>query len=376
MSSITILHIISSSNIGGSPKHTLILCKELEKLGHRTILAFPSGGSFESSFRQSGITCYNIPSKSIFNPALHKYISSIIQKENVDIIHTHELRADMQGYISGLKTNKPVISTIHNMITHNRLSAFKKPVYYAISRKIYNSIFKTVAVSEAVKNNLILKLKVHSEKVITIYNGTEIIDLNRLENPEKTRSIYKIPQDTPILVCIGRLIPIQKGQEYLIKALPQVLQKHPNTRLLLVGDGSNRQSLEQLSMSLGLEKNITFTGWQHNIHDILNASDISVVPSLWDPLPRIVLESMMVGKPVVGSSVDGIKEVVVHEETGLLAPPQNSGELAKAIIRLLDNPGLLKELGKKGRNRVLEQFTAERHAKETLELYQTCIEES
>ena len=84
----------------------------------------------------------------------------------------------------------------------------------------------------------------------------------------------------------------------------------------------------------------------------------------------------MVGKPVVGSSVDGIKEVVVHEETGLLAPPQNSGELAKAIIRLLDNPGLLKELGKKGRNRVLEQFTAERHAKETLELYQTCIEES
>lgn len=353
----------------------LLLCNELKKQGHRPILVFPPGGSYEREFLKSGIPCYPVLSKSIFNIKQYKVLNSIIQNEKVNILHTHELRADMVGFIAGKYNHRPVLSTIHNMITKSRLSPIKKRIYCFISKRIYNSNSRAIAISEAVRNNLIHELGVNPEQVTTIYNGTEKVELTSFANPAITRASLNISPDAPLLTFIGRFIPIQKGQEYLINAMPEILQKHPSAHLLMVGDGAIRKELESLCDALMVKKNITFCGWRNDINDILYASDICVVPSLWEPFGKIVIEAMMAGKPVVGSNVDGIKEIIIHEETGLLVEPKNSMELAKAIGRLLDNPGLAKTMGEKGRLRALEKFTSARYAEKTLDLYQTCIKE-
>lgn len=326
----------------------LLLCNELRNQGHRPILVFPPGGSFEKEFLKSGIPCYPILGKSVFNIQQYKTLQSTIQREKVNVLHTHELRADMVGFITGKYKHHPVVSTIHNMITKSRLSPFKKYIYCFISKSIYNSISKVIAISGVVQNNLVNELGVHTNQVVTIYNGTDIVDLISLSDPRTTRASLNIPQEASLLTFIGRFIPIQKGQEYLIKAMPEILQKYPSIHLLMVGDGTIRKELEVLCDSLKIKNNVTFCGWRNDINDILYASDICVVPSLWEPFGKIVIEAMMVGKPVVGSAVDGIKEIIIHEETGLLVEPKNSRELSKAIGHLLENPGRAKEMEKKG----------------------------
>ncbi len=353
----------------------LLLCNELKKMGHRPILVFPAGGSFEKEFLQSGIPCYPILGKSVFDIKQYRALHRIIQKEKVDILHTHELRADMVGAIAGKYNHRPTVSTIHNMITKSRLSPLKKSIYCYFSKRIYNSISQVIAISTAVQNNLINELGVRKSQVTTIYNGTNIVELTTLQTPQTTRESLRVPPKAPLLVFIGRFIPIQKGQEYLLRAMPDILQKFPSTHLLMVGDGIIRKELETLCESLKIKNNVTFCGWRNDINDILYAGDICVVPSLWEPFGKIVIEAMMIEKPVVGTAVDGIKEIIIPEETGLLVEPKNSLELAKGVCRLLENTELAASMGKNGRLRALEHFTSTRYAEKTLHLYQTCVKE-
>src|SRR5208283_3874512 len=113
------------------------------------------------------------------------------------------------------------------MITKSRLSPFKKSIYCYISKKIYNSISQVIAISSAVQNNLINELGVKKRQVTTIYNGTNVVELTTLQSPQTTRASLHIPFKVPLLVFIGRFIPIQKGQEYLLRAMPDILQKFP-----------------------------------------------------------------------------------------------------------------------------------------------------
>lgn len=374
--SIHVLHLISSSNIGGSPQHTLLLCEELLKAGHYPVLVYPSGGSYEDNYKQSGIKVYPLQKMSLFSPSLYLKLIDIIQKENIDIIHTHELKCDFIGFWTARFAGIPIVTTIHNMITHSRLSPLKKRIYCWISQYLYNSMDKVLAVSEAVKKNLIDELNVRSGKISTILNGTRKVDdlsvfLSRSEILEKSG----IDSKSFIIISPGRLIPIQKGFEYLIQAIPGVLANHPDIHLLIVGDGIIRKDLEQLAAILGISGNVSFTGWRDDTQALLYASDICVVPSLWDPLPRTILESMMVGTPVIASRVDGIIEAINHGEDGLLVHPASAEELTDAMNYMIDNPKLIYQFGLTARNKALRKFTSERHAMDTVKIYQDCLKE-
>jgi glycosyltransferase involved in cell wall biosynthesis len=161
----------------------------------------------------------------------------------------------------------------------------------------------------------------------------------------------------------------QKGQWILIQATREIIREIPSVHVLFVGDGPLRKRLEKLSKSLGLEGSIHFLGARRDAYDIMAMLDVFVLPSLWEGLPYSLLEALALGKPVVATATDGIPEVVVHGESGLLVSPGDPQGLAKAVIHLLNNATYAETLGRKGRERVVGTFGVDRMIRETSELY-------
>jgi glycosyltransferase involved in cell wall biosynthesis len=366
---IRVLHLISSSNIGGSPKHTLLLCQELEKLGCYPLIVSPPNGSFESEINRSGIHWEPVDLNSVWRVSLYQELRKIIAEHQINIIHTHELKADFIGMRLARKTGLPLITTLHNMINKGPLPSWKKMIYIRLTRYMAQRQHKIIAVSDAVRKNTIDALKIPAEKVVTIRNGTKIYEQNQSLDTASVRQKLGLNPQSSVIGCISRLIPEQKGLRYLLLAAKQVIQQKPESQFLIVGDGTFRNTLVELADQLGIKPNVSFVGWQHNIAEILASIDICAVPSLWDPLPRIVLEAMVAGKPVVASNVDGIPEAVIDGETGLLVPPADETKLAEAIVSLLINPEHAKQMGIAGRKRSIAEFSSERHAKEVFAIY-------
>jgi len=171
-----------------------------------------------------------------------------------------------------------------------------------------------------------------------------------------------------VLVVVGRLEP-QKGHRILLDALPAVLRSFPRVRLVCLSDGQLRAALERQTLKLGLTDAVRFVGYQPDIAEWLALADISILPSFFEGLPLTVIEAMAAGRPVIASAVDGVPEVLVDGESGLLIPPGDSGALARAICRLVGDPALRQAMARAGRRRVVLEFGLERLVRETEELY-------
>jgi glycosyltransferase involved in cell wall biosynthesis len=159
----------------------------------------------------------------------------------------------------------------------------------------------------------------------------------------------------------------------LLDALPWVLHEFPQARLVCVGDGALRHDLEERVGQLGLTESVRFVGYQSNIAEWLSLADFTVLPSFYEGLPLIAIESLAAGRPVVASAVDGTPEIVVDGLTGLTIPPGDAWALAQAICQLLGDPQKRRELGRAGRRWVEDHFSDRLQIAETERLYRTAL---
>ena len=174
----------------------------------------------------------------------------------------------------------------------------------------------------------------------------------------------------PIIIIVGRLRD-EKGHGILLDAMVEVVTKISDVRLLVIGDGPDREILKLKAESLGIASNIVWMGQKEpdEVFKLLAISDIAVVPSLFEGFGLTAVEAMAAGLPAVGSDIDGLKEVIQHGVTGTLVPPGDSTALAKALTDLLKNPDRAKEMGTKGRERVRRFFSMEGFAEAIIGAY-------
>jgi len=161
----------------------------------------------------------------------------------------------------------------------------------------------------------------------------------------------------------------KKGHRFLLEAAARLRQEYPGLKVIVVGDGPGRDGLWREAKALELERTVSFLGFRQDIPRILATFDVFVFPSLEEALGAAILEAMAAGKAVVASRVGGIPEAVVDRETGLLVPPADSGALAEAVRKLLQDPDLRRRMGEQGRLRVEEQFSLNRMLDRTAALY-------
>lgn len=207
------------------------------------------------------------------------------------------------------------------------------------------------------------------------------VDVARFAGPtaavrEAMRATLEIEPGAAVLGLVGRLDLAEKGQEIMLRALPTVLEKHPRSVLLVVGDGPDRRRCGELVGTLGLGAAVRFLGQREDVQDVLAATDLVVVPSLCEEgFPFIAMEAQAAGRPVVASRSGGLPEAVIDQVTGIIVPKGDAASLATAIFRLLDDPVFARRLGDNGRVRT-RSSTWERHVEELTRLYEQIAAEA
>lgn len=188
----------------------------------------------------------------------------------------------------------------------------------------------------------------------------------RLEDRLEIRAAWGIPEDCVLVTLFGRLTE-QKGQKTFIEAIARLGGHH--ARFMLVGDGEDRAMLERMVQERGLGERVIFTGFRSDVPKLLAATDVVVLPSLWEGLPICLLEAMAAARPVVATAVDGSVEVVEPGQTGLLVPPEHPQALAEAIAFLIERPKVRADFGARGQERVRQRFSLAEMLRATGALY-------
>jgi glycosyltransferase involved in cell wall biosynthesis len=207
--------------------------------------------------------------------------------------------------------------------------------------------------------------------VTVIYYG---IEAERFAQPQPPRDVQDLP-DRPLIVgTIGRLEP-RKGHEYLIRAMPAVLQQVPQATLRIAGHDPWRhgQTLQAAIAESGVEEHVRLIGFESDVPAFLHTLDVFALASRSEGFGQVLIEAMAAGKPVVASRIAPLSEIVVDGDSGLLVEPENPKAFADAIRWLLTHPREAMAMGRRGQERVRSHFSAERMAAETLSFYGTLL---
>jgi len=243
----------------------------------------------------------------------------------------------------------PVLVTIHNkesaMLQHSCATD-------GLFRKALRSAQWVTCVSTAVLNHWRQMAPEISSYSSVIYNGYAAADL--VPTP--------LPLEPPRLLCLGRLSR-EKGFDLALTAFASIVGRFPEARLVIAGDGPERGALEKQAARLNLARAVEWLGWiaPQNVAQLLTTVTMILLPSRYEGLPSASVEAALMGRPVVAARVGGIPEIVVHEQTGLLVPPEQPNALAQAIELLLDHPQNAIALGAAARQRAQELFSFERY---------------
>ncbi|MFL0269794.1 glycosyltransferase [Candidatus Clostridium radicumherbarum] len=291
-------------------------------------------------------------------------IKEIYNNFKFDIIQSHVALPD--GYASILvskRYNIPQVVTVHGQDL--QYTIFKNEKCKKKLFKTFNFVDKIITVSNKLKE--VVKTENFYNKMTVINNGVDLDEINEIRkeiNTYKNNSEFRI-------VSASNLIKT-KGIDLNIKAVSILLKKYPGIKYYIIGDGEEKNNLQELVNSLNLNKNIFFLGkLEHKevIKYMFNANIFSM-PSWQEGFGMVYIEAMACGKPVIGVQGEGIQDAIIDKENGLLVNPQNIESLVQAIDFLISNPDKADYIGKNAKESVINNFTWDINAKKTVEIYE------
>lgn len=346
MSKIKVTHLIDHLGAGGAQEIIRDLLYNLDKNKfEQEIICCFNRDKYGEEFEKNGFRVHylnlgeynelNIALK-ILSPLTYWKLRKIFRNSQTDIINIHLYFSLIAGSIfNTLFHRSKTVYTMHAM--KNQLESF----FYLF--KIFSFFIDTIVADiEEIKTEF-KTLGIRESKIVTINFATNFFDLPK-NNNNSIRKEFSISHDSPVILNIARLHK-HKGQVYLIKAFKKVLEKSPKAKLIIVGNGEEEDNIKQLIKSLNLEKSVILPGFRRDILDILDASDIFVLPSINEGLGMVTLQAMSRKKPIIAFQTGALDRLIINNETGFLVPAKNIGELAEKIVKLIDDPELKLRIG-------------------------------
>jgi len=325
---------------------------------------FGMGDYYPEQLEQLGIRYVTLRRKSQFDISLIWRLRKLIRQEKIDVIMSTLFYADFMAALVGKWAGARAVFSWETISSPLWLLPRRLYPY----RTVIKLADRVVSVSQATAKWLVEERGVSPRQIEVIPYGVDLTRFKKAKDPKLIKELG-LPSDAPIIGMVARLQP-QKGHIYLFDAAAKILKAVPNTRFVLVGGGPDSEKLENIVIQKGLKDTFHFLGYRDDVPRLLGLFDIFTLPSLFEGLPNVVLEAMACGLPVVATPVDGTKEAVVPDETGILVPTKNPAMLADALIALLKNPDRAKELGDKGRRRVENEFSLELQVERFENLYE------
>jgi glycosyltransferase involved in cell wall biosynthesis len=281
------------------------------------------------------------------------------------VVQTHDLYSTLLGVPAAWLARVPVILSCRRDLSHWWWYTARNR---RILRHIQNRSTYVIANSQAVRDFLVEMDGFDPNLIRVIRNG---VDLERFATvrPDRERLFPHLGTQNQLISVVANMNVEAKGHSDLIRAAAEVSREFGDATFLLIGDGVERTRLEAMTAELGLSRTVLFLGRRIDVPSILACSDLFILPSWAEGLPNSVLEAMAAGLPVVATRVGGIPEVIDNGVSGLLVAPRDSHALAMAVLQILRNKGLAKQLGRSARERVRLQFSFERLLSELDSLY-------
>ncbi|HXR96753.1 MAG TPA: glycosyltransferase family 4 protein [Terriglobales bacterium] len=364
---VSVLYFSNESVRGGVEEHLLTLLRGLDRQRFRPYLACtPELAEALAADLPGDVIVAPIRLRSPRDFTGAAALASLLRCIRAEILHSHLFFASLLAAPIARACRVPVVIETPHVREHWR-HGWKAS--HRIDRWAARLVDRFIAVSESNAEYLRSEKGLPAAKVTTIRNGCDIARFqpDRAPSPELRRRYGVSPAD-PVLVMVARLEP-QKGHEVLFAAMPRLLALHPRLKLLCVGDGALRGSLEARRRQLGLDQAVHFAGFQADIGAFLALATATVLPSHYEGLPLAAIESLAAGKPVLASAVDGTPEVVRNGETGLTFPAGNPDAIVDAVSTALADRDRCLAWGRAGRRLVEDQFSHRAQLRQTESLY-------
>ncbi len=364
MRPLKVIHIIGGGEFGGAEKHILNLAGALDRQAVELTVCCLFSAPFVEIAARAGINALALPMRNKADLGMIRKLAALIKSGGFDLVHTHGVRANLLGRLAARQAGcRKVITTVHSLLEKDCQGIISRTANNLTERATRFLTDRFIAVSQGLKDRLVAG-GIPADRITVIYNGISVDEIRRSAGAGP--AIEK--ESAALIGIVARLHPV-KGHRYFLEAARDILQQRPEARFLIVGEGPYRPTLEKLAGSLGISDKVSFTGFVEDIYALMSGLDLLVISSLWEGFGLTAAEAMVLGVPVVATSVGGLPEVVKHGETGLLVPPADASALAGGILWMLGHPREARHMAEKGGEAVRQKFTAGEMARRTAELY-------
>jgi glycosyltransferase involved in cell wall biosynthesis len=346
---LRLLWLIDSLTMGGAESLVIPFAREFARRGEELIvccLKTIDGNPIERELTASGVRTINLQSRNLRDVAAFRRLLALIRSEQIDVIHAHLTYASIWTGIASRLTGVPAVATLH-VITDPQALWRDRIRAWLMAFVLRAAGARVIAVSRRVRDSVGSRF---GRTIRVIHNGinASIFRRSNALDAFRVRREFGFAAGTRVLATVS-VLREGKGLEILIDAFAELHRRRPDTRLLVVGDGSLRSALE---LRAGNAEVVRFAGTRRDVPTLLAGADLFILPSLEDAFPTVVLEAMAAGLPVIATRSGGIPEIVDEGVTGQLVPPANPKALADAIENLLEDHSRCERMGQQGRQRI------------------------
>ena len=351
----TVCHVLHTLSVGGAE----VLAREFSRQGKHdfkfVFACLDEMGSMGKKLLTSNFKVISLQRKPGIDLGAAKRLKAYCKAQNVDVIHAHQYTPFFYSSISRVLGNRlPVLFTEHG----RTFPDYRRRKRVFANQFLFSKKDRVIAVGNQVKRALIENEGIAEQKIEVIYNG---IDVQRFipnaDVREQTRRNLGIQSDETVVIHVARLDPL-KDHLSAIRAFG-LLNETPRVKLLIVGEGPERNNIQAEIEKLGLHARISMLGLRDDIPDLLNAADACLLTSRSEGIPLTLAEAMATQLPVVATKVGGVPEIVVDGESGILCEAGDTKSLAASISKLCNSPKERVAFGQAGRRRIIEHFNAD-----------------
>lgn len=371
-----ILHITQSN--GGVEEYLKMFFSHIDKEHFEVEIICPNYPSMIEEMKKLGVKVHVVNMKrnmSLFSD-LKDYIKikKYIKSSNPDIVHVHSSKAGVIGRIAAVRSKVPCVYNAHGWSFSMDTSKMKKMIYAFIERICARYTAKIINISDGEKK-LAIKYKIAKEdKMITIYNGIDLIKYNRVYIRNDVLSKLNIPENAFVIGMVGRITK-QKSPETFISIAERISRIFENAYFILVGDGDLKEEIQGIIEKKKLKDKVIITGWTNEVAKYVSIFDIGILTSKWEGFGLVLAEYMAMGKPIIASNVGGIPYVIEDGFNGELIDNNDVNDFVNHIIKLKNDVTLCDKYITNGYDVVNNKFNIKRVVKEHQDLYMEIIKQ-
>jgi glycosyltransferase involved in cell wall biosynthesis len=361
------LHIDTAQTWRGGQNQVLLTVTGLEERGHPAVLVAHAGGELRRRAAE-GLRFIGFSPKSEFDAHAAWQLNKVLRDVQPDVIHAHDpmgvALTAMALTMGATRRERPLVVAARRVDFHLKRHAFSKWKY----RQVDVFIAASNLVAEMLRQD-----GIPADAIQTVHDGVNLDRIDR-QAPVDAHAAFWLPRGVPIVGNVAALVP-HKGQKFLVGAAALVTREVPDARFLIIGEGELRVPLERQVRDLGLERHVLLPGFRPDVLGLQSSFDVFSMSSVTEGLGSAMLDAMAGSRAVAATRAGGIPEAIDDGKHGLLVPPHDETALAQAIVRLLRDPALRRQLGTAARQRIVDDFSVDRMVTDTLRVYESRLRE-